>query len=201
MSASSEDVSIQIFDLGRLGGGKDPLVEELRRIDPDLDYEEGFGGGGGPLPLDYVLAFVTIAAAGQYMKGFLSAAGAAHYQALHECISRLINKITREEEEALKEVGEEELEELEIEGELPETAPLSISMGRVHFYFQGKPTPKQVAERLLKAQEIVDSLPDHDLRVEMQNENEARRRPRNFVWDDDTGRWIEKGPRSSSSAW
>lgn len=199
MSESSgvESTSISVFNLRLPEEEKDPLLRELRRIDPELEYEEGFGGGGGPLPLDYVLAFVTIAVAGQYMKGFLSAAGAAHYQALHECISRLINKVTREEEEALEGVDEEELSE--VEGELPRTAPLEISAGRVHFYFQGKLTPEQVAERLRKAQEVVDSSPEDDLRVEKMQEEYEAGGPRNFVWDEDAESWMEKGPRSDKN--
>lgn len=198
MRDSSEDMSIWVFSLGRLPRGeKDPLIKELRRVDPDLEYEEAYGAGGGPLPPDFVLTFIQIVLTG-YATAFFAAAGAAHYKALHKRIARLTKKLTREEEKALKGVEEEEISE--VEGELPGTAPLSISMGRVHFYFQGKPTPEQVAERLRKAQEIVDSLPEHDLRVEMQEEYEVGG-PRNFIWDDDAGGWIEKGPRSSNSGW
>lgn len=202
MSESSgvESTSISVFILLLPEEEKDPLLRELRRIDPELEYEEGSYGGGpsGSLPLDYVLTLVSIAVAGQYMKGFLSAAGAAHYQGLHECISRLINKITREEEEALEGVEEEELSEVEVEGELPRGAPLSVSAGRVHFYFQGKLTPEQVAERLSKAQEVVASLPEDDLRIEGREACEAGG-PRNFVWDENTRSWTEKGPRTDKN--
>lgn len=165
-----------------------PFLSELRRIDPRLEYEEDEFTGGGPIAPDFVLAAVTIFVASQYLKGFLSAAGAAHHQALHECMARLINKRALEEEKALE---GEDLSEVEVEGELPMTAPLSVSAGRVNFYFQGQLTPEQVTERLRKAQELADSLPEEDFRL---NADELRR-PRNFIWDEDAKSWVEKGPR------
>lgn len=199
MSETSEveSMSIRVFSLGRMPRGeKRPLLRELRRIDPELDYEEAHGGGGGPLPSDYVLTFVAIVVTG-YVTGFFYTAGATHYKALHERISRLVKKITREEEKALEGVEEEELSS-EVEGELPTFAPLSISAGRVHFYFQGKLTPEQVAERLHKAQEVVDSVPEEDLRLEGREAYDAGG-PRNFVWDEDAESWIEKRPRSDKN--
>lgn len=192
-SSREESTSIQVFSLGRIPRGeKRPLLRELRRIDPELDYEEAYGGGGGPLPPDYVLTLVDIAVKG-YVAAFFSAAGAVSYKALHKRISRTLKKMTREEEKALEGVDEEELEP-EVEGELPRSAPLSISAGRVHFHFQGEITPEQVAERLRKAQAVVDSVPEEDLRLEGREAYEAGG-PRNFVWDEEAESWIEKGPR------
>lgn len=193
MSENSREksMSILVFTHRRMPRGeKRPLLRELRRIDPELDYEQAYGGGG-PLPPDVVLPFVEIAVK-WYLAGFFAAAAAAHYKALHRRIARLTTKITREEEKALEGVDEEGLSE--VEGELPRTAPLEISAGRVHFYFQGEITPEQVAERLHKAREVVDSLPEEDLRLEGREAYEAGG-PRNFIWDEDAKSWIEKGPR------
>lgn len=173
-------------------GERRPLLKELRRIDPGLEYEEIYAGGG-PLPPDYVLSFVQIVVTG-YVTAFFAAAGAAHYKALHKRIARLTNRITREEEKTLEGVEEEELPG--VEGELPTSAPLSVSAGRVYFHFQGRLTPEQVADRLRKAQEVVNSLLEEDLRVQGREAYEAGG-PRNFIWEEDTESWVEKGPRSS----
>ncbi len=179
-------MTIQVFSLGVMPREEErPLLRELRRIDPELEYEETRWDGGGPLPPDLVLTAVAIVVtlvAKPYAEGFFYTAGATHYKALHERIAYLTTKITREEELS------------EVEEELPTNAPLEISAGRVHFYFQGELTSEQVAERLRKAQEVADSLPEEDLRLEGREAYEAGG-PRNFVWDEDAESWVEKGPR------
>lgn len=195
MSANSEEdnVRIEVFSLRMPRREKRPFLRELRRIDPELEYEEAeYGGGGGPVPPDFVLPFVQIAVQ-WYLAGFFAAAAAMHYKALHKRIARLTTKLTREEEKELEGVDEEELEP-EVEGELPMTAPLAISSGRVNFYFRGKLTPEQVAERLREAQKVTDSLPKEDLRLEGKEAYEAGG-PRNFIWDEEAKSWLEKGPR------
>ena len=179
-----EGVSIRVFSIDVMPEEeKDPLLREFKRIDPELEYEEvPRWDGGGPLPPDLVLTAVQIAVAA-YATGFFYTAGATHYKALHERMSQLTTKITRNEE--LPEVVED----------LPTNVPLEISAGRVHFHFQGEPTPEQVAERLSKMKETVNSLPEEDLQLEGREAYDTGGR-RNFVWDEDAKSWIEKGLRN-----
>jgi hypothetical protein len=174
-----EGVRIRVFSLGIMPSEEErPLLRELRRIDPELEYEEKRWDGGGPLPPDLVLTAVEIAGAA-YVTGFFYTLAATHAKALHECIAHWTTKIAREEDLS------------EVVGELPMNVPLEISAGRVHFYFQGELTPEQVAERLRKAQEVADSLPEEDFRLEAYEVGG----PRNFIWDEDAKSWVEKGPR------
>lgn len=97
---------------------------------------------------------------------------------------RTVRKTTRDEE--LSKVVED----------LSTHVPLEISAGRVHF--QCAPTSELVAERLHKVREVVDSLPEEELRLEGREAYDARGR-HNFIYNKLDESWIENGLRNDKN--
>lgn len=167
----------------------EPLLDELREPFADLDIEERYAGGGGPIAPDLVISIVYIYVFGSYAKGFFTKAGEAHYDALHYQFSRLLNYLKSKYGHDTDGVDDGE--------DLPRFAPVVVEVGRAHFYFQEELCPEEIAKRLRKAQDCVDALPEQDLRpVTLKEEYEAGG-PYNFFWDSATESWVEVKPRSN----